>query len=132
MVTRVRGRRGPQLGRQLHSVLLHHMQRFTYSPAGALRWKRDLAEYAEWARALRVPLLSDRFQELQARPAHCQRPPLKSVLKSRVKPWGLKVCRRRGGTVLTAPCPIRRRVQTLHPPFWRERATKHLSRVSFY
>lgn len=54
-----------QLGRQVHSVLLQHMQRFTYSATGALRWKRDLAEYAEWARALRAPLLSDRFQELQ-------------------------------------------------------------------
>lgn len=49
-------------------MLLQHMHRFTYSPAGALRWQRDLSEYADWARALRVPLLSERFQELQARP----------------------------------------------------------------
>ena len=26
---------------------LTHMQRFTYSATGALRWKRDVTEYAE-------------------------------------------------------------------------------------
>lgn len=54
-----------QLGRQTHSVLMGHMQRYTYSATGALRWKRDVTEYADWARALRAPLLDDRFQELQ-------------------------------------------------------------------
>ena len=42
-----------------------HMQRYTYSATGALRWKRDVTEYADWARSLRAPLLDDRFQELQ-------------------------------------------------------------------
>ncbi len=51
----------------MHSVLMGHMQRFTYSATGALRWKRDITEYADWARALRAPLLDDRFQELQVR-----------------------------------------------------------------
>lgn len=55
-----------QLGRQVHSVLMGHMQRYVYSATGALRWKRDVTEYADWARALRAPLLDDRFQELQA------------------------------------------------------------------
>ncbi len=56
-----------QLGRQVHSVLTGHMQRFVYSATGALRWKRDVTEYADWVRALRAPLLDDRFQELQVR-----------------------------------------------------------------
>jgi Exocyst complex component Sec10 len=49
----------------VHSVLVGHMQRYTYSATGALRWKRDVTEYADWARSLRAPLLDDRFQELQ-------------------------------------------------------------------
>lgn len=61
---------GVQFGKAVHRVLMAHMQRFTFSATGALRWKRDLSEYAEWARALRVPLLTDRFQELQVRLLH--------------------------------------------------------------
>ena len=55
------------MGRQLHGVLLNHMQRYTYSATGALRWKRDVTEYVEWVRSLQAPLVDEKFEELQAR-----------------------------------------------------------------
>ena len=36
-------------------MLLTHMQRFTYSATGALRWKRDVTEYAEVLRNSHSP-----------------------------------------------------------------------------
>ncbi len=36
-------------------MLLSHMQRFTYSATGALRWKRDVTEYADVLRNSHSP-----------------------------------------------------------------------------
>ena len=36
-------------------MLLTHMQRFTYSATGALRWKRDVTEFAEVLRNSHSP-----------------------------------------------------------------------------
>ena len=55
------------MGRQLHGVLLNHMQRYTYSATGALRWKRDMTEYCDWVHSLRAPLVDEKFEELQVR-----------------------------------------------------------------
>lgn len=33
-------------------LLYHHMTRFTYSPTGALKWKKDVNEYAEVSKLL--------------------------------------------------------------------------------
>ena len=57
----------PQMGRQLHGVLLNHMQRYTYSAMGALRWKRDMTAYGEWVRSLHAPLVDEKFEELQVK-----------------------------------------------------------------
>jgi hypothetical protein len=55
------------MGRQLHGVLLNHMQRYTYSAMGALRWKRDMTAYSEWVRSLHAPLVDEKFEELQVK-----------------------------------------------------------------
>ena len=57
----------PQMGRQLHGVLMNHMQRYSYSATGALRWKRDMTEYCDWVHSLRAPLVDEKFEELQVR-----------------------------------------------------------------
>ncbi len=44
-----------QVGRRAHAMLLTHMQRFTYSATGALRWKRDVTEFAEVLRNSHSP-----------------------------------------------------------------------------
>lgn len=44
-----------QVGRRAHAVLVGHMQRFTYSAMGALRWKRDVTEYADVLRNSHSP-----------------------------------------------------------------------------
>lgn len=36
-----------QVGRRAQAALLVHMTRFTFSPGGALKWKKDVNEYAE-------------------------------------------------------------------------------------
>jgi len=36
-------------------MLLSHMQRFVYSATGALRWKRDVTEYADVLRNSHSP-----------------------------------------------------------------------------
>ena len=38
---------GLQVARRSHQALLLHMTRFVYSPTGALKWKKDVNEYAE-------------------------------------------------------------------------------------
>ena len=53
------------MGRQLHGLLLAHMQRFVFSATGALRWKRDVSEYCDWVRSLNAPLVEEKFSELQ-------------------------------------------------------------------
>lgn len=37
----------PQVSRRAAALLLSHMCRFTYSPSGALKWKKDVGEYAD-------------------------------------------------------------------------------------
>jgi hypothetical protein len=44
-----------QVGRRAYALLLGHMQRFCYSAMGALRWKRDVTEYADVLRASHSP-----------------------------------------------------------------------------
>ena len=43
------------MGRRAHGLLLGHMQRYCYSATGALRWKRDVTEYADVLRASHSP-----------------------------------------------------------------------------
>lgn len=43
------------MGRRAHALLLGHMQRHCYSALGALRWKRDVTEYADVLRASHSP-----------------------------------------------------------------------------
>ena len=44
-----------QVGRRAHAMLLVHMQRYVYSAMGALRWKRDVTEYADILRNSHSP-----------------------------------------------------------------------------
>ncbi len=44
-----------------------HMQRFTFSPLGALRWKRDLADYAALVGRLRSAPSAAHLDDMQAR-----------------------------------------------------------------
>lgn len=55
-----------EVGGRMHSVLLAHMCRFSFSPMGALKWKNDVAEYAAAVRALELPHVNDDFINLQA------------------------------------------------------------------
>jgi hypothetical protein len=52
------------MGRRLRLALEAHQQRFTFSPLGALRWRRDLAEYAALGARLRCAAAARRLQEL--------------------------------------------------------------------
>lgn len=55
-----------QMARRMASLLQTHMQRYSYSPTGALRWKRDITEYTDCIRALDAPSTSESFAELAA------------------------------------------------------------------
>ena len=55
---------GAQVGRRAHGMLAEHMQRYCYSAMGALRWKRDVTEYADVLRNSHSPTTN-----AQARPA---------------------------------------------------------------
>ncbi len=44
-------------------MLLTHMQRFTYSATGALRWKRDVTEYADVLRNSHSPTTNAQVRE---------------------------------------------------------------------
>lgn len=57
----------PQLGRRACLMLDAHMQRFTFSPLGALRWKRDLAEYAALVGRLRSAPAAAHLEDMQAK-----------------------------------------------------------------
>ncbi len=46
---------GLQVGRRAHAMLVGHMQRYVYSAMGALRWKRDVTEYADILRNSHSP-----------------------------------------------------------------------------
>ena len=49
---------GAQVGRRAHRMLLAHMQRHVYSATGALRWKRDITEYADVLRTAHSPAIA--------------------------------------------------------------------------
>ena len=55
-----------QMARSMGVLLLAHMQRYSYSPTGALRWKRDITEYTDCIRALDAPSTYESFNELAA------------------------------------------------------------------
>ncbi|GFR48009.1 hypothetical protein Agub_g9837, partial [Astrephomene gubernaculifera] len=46
-----------ELGGRMHATWLNHMQQFTFSPAGALRWRSDVAGYTSVLRGWAPPLL---------------------------------------------------------------------------
>lgn len=54
-----------QVARRCYQVLLVHMTRFTYSPTGALKWKKDVSEYAEVLSTYDVPAANDDMDYLQ-------------------------------------------------------------------
>jgi hypothetical protein len=53
------------VARRTHQVLLAHMTRYTYSPTGALKWKKDVAEYTEVLRSYAVPSANESMGQLQ-------------------------------------------------------------------
>jgi exocyst complex component 5 len=53
-----------QVGTQYLEVLIAHIQRYSFSPLGALRWKKDLAEYAGVVQDMGIPSLGERFAQL--------------------------------------------------------------------
>jgi hypothetical protein len=48
-----------QVSRRSYQLLLAHMTRFVYSPTGALKWKKDVNEYAEVLASFGVPSASE-------------------------------------------------------------------------
>ncbi|KAL4458016.1 hypothetical protein ABPG75_012881 [Micractinium tetrahymenae] len=56
-----------ELGRRACLVLDAHMQRFSFSPLGALRWKRDLADYAALVARLRSAAAAAHLEDMQAK-----------------------------------------------------------------
>lgn len=55
-----------QMARRMAALLHTHMQRYSYSPTGALRWKRDITEYTDCSRTLDAPSTAESFVELAA------------------------------------------------------------------
>ncbi|KAI8464865.1 MAG: exocyst complex component Sec10-domain-containing protein [Monoraphidium minutum] len=54
-----------EVGRRTHAVLVTHMGRYAYSPTGALKWKKDVAEYAEALRGYGVPAVDEEMAALE-------------------------------------------------------------------
>ncbi|KAG2485232.1 hypothetical protein HYH03_016018 [Edaphochlamys debaryana] len=54
------------VGCRSHATLVNHMQQFVYSAAGALRWRNDVASYAEVLRGWGLPQLDARMSSLGA------------------------------------------------------------------
>ena len=54
-----------QVSRRCYQLLLVHMTRFTYSPTGALKWKKDVSEYAEVLSSYGVPAANEDMAYLQ-------------------------------------------------------------------
>jgi hypothetical protein len=54
-----------QVARRCYQLLLAHMTRFTYSPTGALKWKKDVSEYAEVLAGYGVPAANEDMAYLQ-------------------------------------------------------------------
>ena len=55
-----------QLARRMGALLLTHMQRYSYNPTGALRWKRDISEYTDCVHSLNAPSAHESFSEMAA------------------------------------------------------------------
>ena len=53
-----------QMAQRSNVVLLNHMQRYSYSPTGALRWKRDIIEYTDCIRSFAAPSTHEGFADL--------------------------------------------------------------------
>jgi len=53
-----------ELGNRLHKGLLIHWQKFTFSPSGGLRLKRDITEYGEYLRSFNAPSVDEKFELL--------------------------------------------------------------------
>lgn len=53
-----------QIAQRTNTVLLNHMQRYSYSPTGALRWKRDITEYTDCIRSFAAPGTYDGLADL--------------------------------------------------------------------
>eukprot|EP00252_Welwitschia_mirabilis_P014977 TRINITY_DN33064_c0_g1_i1.p1 TRINITY_DN33064_c0_g1~~TRINITY_DN33064_c0_g1_i1.p1 ORF type:complete len:834 (-),score=193.38 TRINITY_DN33064_c0_g1_i1:189-2690(-) len=52
------------LGNRLHNCLLNHWQRFTFSPSGGLRLKREITEYTEFVRKFNAPAVDEKFESM--------------------------------------------------------------------
>ncbi|XP_074574142.1 exocyst complex component 5-like [Curcuma longa] len=52
------------LGNRLHKGLVNHWQKFTFSPSGGLRLKRDITEYGEFVRSFSAPSIDEKFELL--------------------------------------------------------------------
>ncbi|WIA33366.1 hypothetical protein OEZ86_006503 [Tetradesmus obliquus] len=53
-----------EVSRRSYQLLLAHMSRYTYSPTGALKWKKDVNEYAEVLASFGVPSASEDMGQL--------------------------------------------------------------------
>lgn len=53
-----------ELGSRLHKGLLNHWQKFTFSPSGGLRIKRDINEYGDFVRSFNAPSVDEKFEVL--------------------------------------------------------------------
>ncbi|KAK3136404.1 hypothetical protein QOZ80_5BG0433590 [Eleusine coracana subsp. coracana] len=53
-----------ELGNRMHKGLLNHWQKFTFSPSGGLRLKRDITEYGEFVRSFNAPSIDEKFELL--------------------------------------------------------------------
>ncbi|XP_074576193.1 exocyst complex component 5-like [Curcuma longa] len=51
-------------GNRLHKGLVNHWQKFTFSPSGGLRLKRDITEYGEFVRSFNAPSIDEKFELL--------------------------------------------------------------------
>lgn len=56
-----------EIGRRLVGMLKAHMQTFVFGSRGALRWRRDLTEYADALQAGGVREVDEAMEELQVR-----------------------------------------------------------------
>lgn len=54
-----------EIGRRLVTMLKAHMQAFVFGSRGALRWRRDLSEYANVLQAGGVQEVDEAMEELQ-------------------------------------------------------------------
>lgn len=53
-----------ELGGRFHKSLLNHWQKFTFSPSGGLRIKRDISEYGDFVRSFNAPSVDEKFELL--------------------------------------------------------------------